>query len=36
MTVLVGKIAPDFTAKAVMPDNEIMDKFSLHLLEVLR
>jgi peroxiredoxin (alkyl hydroperoxide reductase subunit C) len=30
MTVLVGKIAPDFTAKAVMPDNEIMDKFSLH------
>lgn len=30
MSVLVGKIAPDFTAKAVMPNNEINDKFSLH------
>lgn len=30
MSVLVGKMAPDFTAKAVMPDNEIVDKFSLH------
>lgn len=30
MTVLVGKPAPDFTAKTVMANNEIMDKFSLH------
>lgn len=30
MSVLVGKVAPDFTAKAVMGNNEIMDKFSLH------
>jgi len=30
MTVLVGKTAPDFTAKAVMANNEIMEKFSLH------
>jgi peroxiredoxin (alkyl hydroperoxide reductase subunit C) len=29
MTVLVGKEAPDFTAKAVMPNNEINDKFNL-------
>jgi peroxiredoxin (alkyl hydroperoxide reductase subunit C) len=30
MSVLVGKKAPDFTASAVMPDNEINDKFNLH------
>lgn len=30
MSVLVGKIAPDFTASAVMPNNEINDKFNLH------
>jgi peroxiredoxin (alkyl hydroperoxide reductase subunit C) len=30
MSVLVGKKAPDFTAAAVMPDNEINEKFSLH------
>ncbi len=30
MSVLVGKKAPDFTASAVMPNNEINDKFSLH------
>jgi peroxiredoxin (alkyl hydroperoxide reductase subunit C) len=30
MSVLVGKAAPDFVAKAVMPDNEITEKFSLH------
>ncbi len=30
MTVLVGKVAPDFTAKAVMANNEVVDKFSLH------
>lgn len=29
MSVLVGKKAPDFTAAAVMPDNEIKDKFQL-------
>ncbi|PZP87224.1 MAG: alkyl hydroperoxide reductase [Azospirillum brasilense] len=29
MSVLVGKAAPDFTAKAVMPDNSINDKFNL-------
>jgi len=29
MTVLVGKPAPDFTAKAVMPDNKINDSFNL-------
>lgn len=30
MSVLVGKQAPDFTAAAVMPNNEINDKFNLH------
>ncbi len=30
MSVLVGKKAPDFTAKAVMGDNEIVEKFNLH------
>ncbi|MBN8828744.1 MAG: peroxiredoxin [Sphingobacteriia bacterium] len=30
MAVLVGKPAPDFTAKAVMPNNEIHDNFNLH------
>lgn len=29
MSVLVGKNAPDFTAAAVMPNNEINDKFNL-------
>ncbi len=29
MAVLVGKPAPDFTAKAVMPSNEINDSFNL-------
>jgi peroxiredoxin (alkyl hydroperoxide reductase subunit C) len=29
MSVLVGKPAPDFTAKAVMPSNDIMDNFNL-------
>ena len=29
MSVLVGKTAPDFTAKAVMPDNEINESFNL-------
>lgn len=29
MSVLVGKIAPDFTAKAVMPDNSIEENFNL-------
>lgn len=29
MSVLVGKEAPDFTAPAVMPDNQIEDKFNL-------
>jgi len=30
MAVLVGKPAPDFTAKAVMPNNTINDAFNLH------
>ena len=30
MSVLVGKTAPDFTASAVMPNNEINDQFNLH------
>lgn len=30
MSVLVGKKAPDFTASAVMPNNEINDQFNLH------
>ena len=30
MSVLVGKMAPDFTASAVMPNNEINDNFNLH------
>ncbi len=30
MSVLVGKVAPDFTAAAVMPNNEIIDNFNLH------
>ncbi len=30
MSVLVGKRAPDFTASAVMPNNEIQDNFNLH------
>jgi len=30
MSVLVGKIAPDFTASAVMPNNEINETFNLH------
>ncbi|MFV9875069.1 MAG: peroxiredoxin [Rickettsiales endosymbiont of Dermacentor nuttalli] len=29
MSVLVGKQAPDFTAKAIMPDNEINESFNL-------
>ncbi len=29
MSVLVGKHAPDFTAKAVMPDNSINENFNL-------
>ncbi|PIR37570.1 MAG: alkyl hydroperoxide reductase [Alphaproteobacteria bacterium CG11_big_fil_rev_8_21_14_0_20_39_49] len=29
MSVLVGKEAPDFTAPAVMPDNQINDNFNL-------
>jgi peroxiredoxin (alkyl hydroperoxide reductase subunit C) len=29
MSVLVGKEAPDFTAKAVMPNNEINENFNL-------
>ena len=29
MSVLVGKAAPDFTAKAVMPDNTINENFNL-------
>jgi peroxiredoxin (alkyl hydroperoxide reductase subunit C) len=29
MSVLVGKTAPDFTAKAVMPNNEINESFNL-------
>ena len=27
--VLVGEAAPDFTAAAVMPDNSIVDEFTL-------
>lgn len=30
MSVLVGKKAPDFTAAAVLPNNEINEKFNLH------
>jgi len=30
MSVLVGKKAPDFTASAIMPNNEIDDNFNLH------
>jgi len=30
MSVLVGKTAPDFTAAAVMGDNQVNDKFNLH------
>lgn len=30
MSVLVGKMAPDFTAAAVLPNNEINEKFNLH------
>ena len=30
MSVLVGKKAPDFTAAAVMPNNEINEKFNFH------
>ena len=30
MSVLVGKKAPDFTTSAVMPNNEMNDKFNLH------
>lgn len=30
MSVLVGKKAPDFTAKAVMANNEINENFNLH------
>ena len=30
MSVLVGKLAPDFTAAAVMGDNQINEKFNLH------
>ncbi len=30
MSVLVGKKAPDFTAAAVLANNEINDKFNLH------
>lgn len=30
MSVLVGKKAPDFTAAAVMPNNEINESFNLH------
>lgn len=29
MSVLVGKNAPDFTAKAIMPDNSIEEEFNL-------
>ena len=29
MSVLVGKAAPDFTAKAIMPDNSFEDNFNL-------
>ncbi len=30
MSVLVGKMAPDFTAATVMPNNEIDENFNLH------
>lgn len=30
MSVLVGKPAPDFTANAIMPNNEINEAFNLH------
>lgn len=30
MAVLVGMKAPEFTAKAIMPDNDINENFSLH------
>ncbi len=30
MSVLVGKKAPDFTTAAIMPNNEINEKFNLH------
>jgi peroxiredoxin (alkyl hydroperoxide reductase subunit C) len=30
MSVLVGKLAPDFTAATVMPNNEIDENFNLH------
>ncbi len=30
MVPLIGQLAPDFTAAAVMPDNAINEKFSLH------
>lgn len=30
MSVLVGKSAPDFTAKAIMPDNSIEEEFNLY------
>jgi len=30
MSVLVGKVAPNFTASAVMANNEINDNFNLH------
>ncbi len=30
MSVLVGRFAPDFTAKAVMPDNSIEENFNLY------
>ncbi|MEO5366802.1 MAG: peroxiredoxin [Magnetococcus sp. WYHC-3] len=33
MSVLVTKAAPDFTAKAVMPDNSINEKFQLSSLK---
>ena len=29
MTVYIGKLAPDFTAKAVMPDDSIDNNFNL-------
>ena len=29
MTILVGKKAPDFTTQAVLPDGEVVDKFTL-------
>ena len=30
MTVYIGKLAPDFTAKAVMPDDSIDNNFNLN------